>query len=117
MNTKQPSPKLAPIRPLQPHSPIVYDRPVNLPHPHPAPKPGQGQDQGWGSREPTVEEWAEFGKSLYHLRLDLIALKMATVEKHREIDNLFNSVRTRRDPSTIEPCGLCGLSHLGNCNA
>jgi hypothetical protein len=69
------------------------------------------------NNEPTKEEWAAFGRSVYQARLELVELKVKTVEKHRQIDELFNGMRNRRDPSTIEICGLCGLRHEGNCNA
>jgi hypothetical protein len=100
------SPKLEPVKPRQGRG-----APLPFKHTQAVPK------ASLVSNEPTTEEWAAFGRSVYQARLELVELKVKTVEKHREIDELFNGMRNRRDPSTIEECSNCHGRHEGTCNA
>jgi hypothetical protein len=100
------SPKLEPVIPRQ-----GMGAPLPFKHTQAVPK------ASLVSNEPTAEEWAAFGRSVYQARLELVELKVKTVEKHREIDELFNGMRNRRDPSTIEECSNCHGRHEGPCNA
>jgi hypothetical protein len=77
MNTKQPSPKLTPIRPLQPRGYAI-----NLPHPHPAPKPGQG------SRELSTEEKAERYDQLVNLKAAKRATRQQIARLNRQLEKL-----------------------------
>jgi hypothetical protein len=101
------SPKLEPVKPRQGGT---RGAPLPFKHTQPAPK------ASLVSNEPTTEEWAAFGRSVYQARLELVELKVKTVGKHRQIDELFNGMRNRRDPSTIEECSNCHGRHEGPCN-
>jgi hypothetical protein len=102
------SPKLEPVIPRQ-----VSARGAPLPFKHTQAVP----KASLVNNEPTTEEWAAFGRSVYQARLELVELKVKTVEKHRQIDELFNGMRNRRAPSTIEECSNCHGRHEGPCNA
>jgi hypothetical protein len=101
MVNKQPSPKLAPIRPLQPH---------------PAPKPS-----GQGSRELSTEEKAERYDQLVNLKAAKRATRQQIARLNRQLEKLDleenrvleSDLAGYTTSKTIDmgPCNLCGFSN------
>ncbi len=105
--------KKPPKPPIQSHIPHqTTPRPLQQPYQlHPAPKATQSLP---AAQEPSDAEYATFGRAILASRIaERKAYQKMNEERQRQ--NQLVSEMVAKVGGEVDVCGLCGLTHVGEC--